>query len=255
MLRNLLLGLGICFLLEFSVLTGITSRLSCYAATSEEQSERLQIINASVISFRPAKSRIDRCTYCLTAGVSLGVLPEIDGTVGNKEERTDFLPVIPKPKVKFTLPYGIAIEGHGVPPITIIDVTPTIFAFHLEKFFVLKKNHILSLDLVYTQGNIIAPVTLPDAADTFDFWTNTGMLVYHHRLSKKLFTHLGVGSEQISTEFLVEVDGTLLTAEDTSTIFVGGFEWLFSKYTSVGFEQFVKSDIVSHFHLSAYYRF
>lgn len=233
----------------------IVSNEDAKAATNIEQSERLQVINASLISFRPAKSRVDRCSFCFTAGISLGVLPEVDGTVGNKEERTDFLPIIPKPKGKISLPYGFALEGYAVPPIMVLDVTPSMYGIHLQKYFVLKKYHILSLNVVYSQGTIIAPVTLPDARDIFDYQTSTAMFIYHHRISKKLFGHFGLGTEQINTEFLVEVDNTLLTAEDGSPIFVGGFEWLFSKNTSVGFEQFVKLDIVSHFHLSAYYRF
>ena len=226
----------------------------CWAANAIEQGERLQVINASLTGFRSAKSKIDRCHLCVTAGLSLGVVPDIDGTVGNKKERTDFLPAIPKPKVKLTLGAGFAVEALYVPPIRVLDITPSMAALNLEKVFFIGKQGALRLSAAYSQGKIIAPVTLPNAEDEFSYAITTAMLTFHYQVWKRLHVHAGGGMEALSTTFFVEIDKVELTSEDRSGIFVTGAEWLLSAKTSIGFEQFYKHDILSHFHLSAYYR-
>ena len=226
-----------------------------YADDADKQSERLQVISSFIISPQQIGVAHNPGHFAVEAGLGLGFVPEIDGTVGSKKERTDFSPVIPKPSVSLALPFGLNTFFSYTPPVTVNELTPHVFSSEINWQKALPFGITVQPYVGGSVAKVIAPVTKDGAEDELSFNQVRGGLTLEN--TEKLYGFsgfLGAGYQIFSTEFLVPADDVTLTGSEQAPHFAAGFKFSEGGFT-LAFQQNILLDVVNNFDVSLSYQF
>jgi hypothetical protein len=83
---------------------------------------------------------------------------------GKGPEHTNFLPVLPRPRLVVPMPGGLGLELSWIPPLRVSGVRANLFGLSVEKSFGRPDGAVLALRGHATFGSVRAPVTCDDDA-------------------------------------------------------------------------------------------
>jgi hypothetical protein len=231
-------------------------------ATFQEQNERLQLISAYLVDFRPGGAPIapspaeEPLDLDFDVALQLGIVPDIDSRVGRRDEHLDPPDVIIRPRARIMLGLGLFLGATYTPPIVtwngyqseIVGVeTGFRYGFDTDWLFA-------GLRGSYTHAHITGPVTQVDAHDRFTT-DNFGLDL---TFGAKLFGHFvpwgGVGYGHVDAATHVEVDGVHLSAQSDYPYGLIGIDILISRFT-LSFEQDFSEDFLQHIWVGVAVRF
>lgn len=229
--------------------------LAIYAqdgTTFQEQSARLQSINAFLLDFRPATApRLPEENHWQWV-LDINPQPSIDTRVGNKDEPIDPPSVVPKLRFRYLTRSGLHIGAAFAPGIEFEDYEAKYYSLELGYRF-----KIAGLDgalrASYSDGDVLGPITEPDVEDRFDF-RNIGSDFSLGYSWPALSVYGFAGWNDIETELEVDSDGALLSHEE-STYYGGLGVAYYRGHWSVTLEQNITDDYLKHVILGIAYKF
>ncbi|CAM2067166.1 hypothetical protein SCOR_17435 [Sulfidibacter corallicola] len=220
--------------------------------TFQEQSGRLQAINAYLLDFRPAGAPTKPDKRALELVLDLYPQPSIDTRVGRKDEPIDPPNLVPKFRGRYLLASGLHLGAAYAPGIEFQDYEAEFISLELGYRFTLAKTH-FALRASYSDGDVEGPVTEPDVTDLFDF-QNQGVDLSVGRIWKDFEYYGFLGVNDIETRLDVEVDGAILRHEEDTYYGGLGVTWRRGALF-VNLEQNATDDFLRNLVLSVGYRF
>lgn len=128
---------------------------------------------AVAVAFSPAGAPEPSAPWHLELGMELATVPEVDSAdaipatcrPGKGAEKVNLIGVLPRPRARIGLPWGLAFEGSWVPPVRVNGVKANVVGLALARpMAVLAGRVVVSPRLHATLGRVRAPVTCPEDA-------------------------------------------------------------------------------------------
>ncbi len=222
------------------------------AVTFVEQAERLALIYAFLLDYRPARPPAGAAAPTLELSVELIPVPSIDNRVGAKEEPIDSPPFIPRLRGRGFFDSGMMIGLTYNPPVEVEGYTATWFGVETGYRFALAPL-LLELRGFFLSAEIEGPITEPDSSDLFEF-SNMGADLRAGYPWGAFRFYGGVGRGRTSTRQTVVADGARIEAGGGYTYLLAGLG-LEGDAFAFTLEQSRTENFLSHFVLAASYRF
>lgn len=237
------------------LLTGILSLTasSASAVTSEEQADRIQQVYAFILDFRSNAAPLpeESGTFVLQADALL--MPEIDNRVGAKSEPVDTLPLVPRLRGRYHLPWGLALGVAGSPGIPTGSQTAT-FAQGELGWRGQTGNLLVGARASLSSWKIVGAMTTKEYDDTFEIQQNNMDLRLGWNLGGWI-PYAGYGSGNQDLSLLIGEDDVLLRLPDQSFSYqFVGLELRWSEWDFV-VEQHQTEDFLQHIQFSVKRRF
>ncbi len=230
----------------------IFPEISLADTTFPEQAERLQLVNAHLLDFRPngAPFVLDRKWGI---GLDLLVWPSIDDRVGNKDEDIDAPSVVPRPRARYHFNEGMFIGAAWLPPLEVKKFRANMFSLESGVNYAFSPFS-LGLRVFAADGSVRGPVTDKDKRDIF-YINRTGFDATAGYRYQAWTPYIGVGTGHLNTEFTIVVDGVDLKIENAAYL----YSLIGVSYTTGTFiftaEQYQTDTFLHHFALSLNYLF
>ena len=230
----------------------VASLSTLFAQTTfQEQTARLQNINAYLLDLRPQAAPGSGSSHWLLS-FELTPQPDVDTRVGNKDEPIDPPSVVPRVRLRYRTNMGLFVGATYVPGLEFQDYEADYYALELGWGRRLGP-WALALRGSIGDGDVTGPITEEGVEDFFTFENNGVDLSLGRRVGPvRLYGFAGRGATETSLE--VQSDGVRL-AQDDDTAYGGlGLSWRLHKWELV-LEQNFTDDYLKHVTASVGYRF
>ena len=220
--------------------------------TFQEQTARLQNINAYLLDFRPgaAPETVVRSRFELV--LDINPQPTIDARVGIKDEPLDPPSTVPKIRGRYLHRSGLALGAAYAPGIELDGYDADFYSLELGYRFQVRALN-FGIRASYSDGDVTGPITEANAEDYFVF-ENKGLdFSLGHRIGR-YHVYGFAGIVDIETSVDVASDGVHLeNADDT---YYGGLGVSIQyRRTTFNIEQNATDDYLQHLIFSLSYRF
>jgi hypothetical protein len=133
---------------------------------------RLMGYYSAALAFSPVGAPAVAAPWALTLGLEASYLPplsEAQRSAGfSKTEYTNLSPVLPRPRLALSLPFGVAVEGSWIPPIEAFSVTANLVSGAISRPFPVR-GVLVTPRVAATTGSVRGPMTcnneLADGSD------------------------------------------------------------------------------------------
>ena len=148
--------------------TGVTCRPG-----DDSNEARTLATMAVAMAFSPAEAPEPPAPWRVELGMELATVPEVDSAdavpttcrPGKGAENVNLLGVLPRPRARIGLPWGLAFEGSWIPPVRVNGVKANVVGLALARpVEILGRRGVLSPRVHATLGRVRAPITCPEAA-------------------------------------------------------------------------------------------
>ena len=219
--------------------------------TFTEQAARLQNINAYLLDLRPVSdpARPDRSQIEL--GLDITPQPDIDTTIGRKEEPLDPPSAVPRLRLRYLSQSGFFAGGTYVPGLEFQDYEADYWAAELGYRFRFRQLH-AAVRVSAGDGDVTGPITENDASDFFQF-SSRGADISAGIPFRSFHFYGFAGAADIETELDIEADGVNLDNEDDAIYGGLGVSWR-GKRWGVTIEQNATDSYLKHIVLNLSYR-
>lgn len=236
----------------FALLLFCSCSLAFAQTTFQDQAARLQNINAFLQDFRPVAAPRLFSENVLELYFEAYPQPDIDTTVGRKEEPVNPPEIVPKVRARYLLKNGFFVGGSVVPGIEFegydADTVAAEAGWRRGMF-----NGVVQLRLSYSDGDVVGPVTEETSNDEFSYTNLSADLSYARRIGP-LDVYGFLGTIDVETELLVQSDMVLL--ENTEATYYAGLgaTWQLGRW-SLTAEQNITDDYLANIIVALAYRF
>lgn len=226
---------------------------SAQAVTSEEQADRIQQVYSFILDFRSNAAPLPEESGTLDLQADLLLMPEIDNRVGAKNEPVDTLPVVPRLRGRYHLPFGLVLGLAGSPGIPTGSQTATFWQGELD-WRGRAGNLVFGGRTSLSSWKVVGAMTTKEYDDTFRIEQNN----LDGRVGWDLggwIPYAGYGTGQQDLSLLIGEDDVLLELKDQSFAYQFiGLELRWSDWDFV-VEQHQTEDFLQHIQFSVKRRF
>lgn len=222
------------------------------AQTFQDQAARLQNIHGFLLDFRPVSAPYRPEKNRIEISIDVNVQPTVEARVGNKDEPLDPPSVVPKLRGRFLSKQGIMVGAAFAPGVEYQDYEAEYVSFELGWRFRLAGID-MALRSSYTDGEVLGPITTPDAQDLFSF-QNKGLDISLGKSYSDWHVYVFGGGISIDTDLDIEEDGVHMFNEE-STYYGGAGVTILWRAISLSLEQNVTDDYLQNVIMSLGYRF
>jgi len=236
------------------IATVFSAALAGDGATFQEQSARLQNINAYLLDFRPAGPPVRVAVNGLELALDATPQPTLDTRVGRKDEPLDPPSIAPKLRVRWLHRSGFFAGAAYAPGVAFQDYDAEYLS--LEAGFRFRMANLeLGLRASYSDGDVTGPITETNAEDFFVFENRGVDLSAGLPVLARARAYLFLGYNDIETGLEVASDGAFLANADETAYGGAGFSYRATRRLFLNVEQNVTDSYLRHLVLSASYRF
>jgi hypothetical protein len=221
------------------------------AVTYLEQIERLRLINAFLLDYRPGQDPMVPQRKVLDLSLDIIPNPSIDNRVGLKNEPVHPPPVIPRFRLRSISPAGWMLGATASPPVVVQGYAATWLGVEGGLRGALGFLH-AELRVFAIAGRVKGPITERDSEDSFAFFNRGGDL----RLGVPLGAwrvYGGAGRGKTDTALDIAADGVHIESSNDYDYLLAGAGWASGNWR-LTFEQHRTEDFLSHVILAASYR-
>lgn len=217
------------------------------AVTFIEQANRLQLIYAGLLDFRPGQSPLPVESPGWTLGLELIPTPEVDNRVGAKDEPIDPPALLPRLRLRWTSSSGLLLGVSLNPDLEVNNYSAPWTAFELgfrgmiAGLGVELRGHAIN-------GVVVGPITDSDSDDRFEF-ENQGADLRVGLPLRRWSVYGGGGKSGTVSEIQVASDGARIALDDDFTYLLAGIEFRGEAWTFT-LEQNRTGDFLYHIILS-----
>ena len=193
---------------------------SARAVTFPEQAERLQLIYAFLLDFRPGQAPLRPVRNELEIGLDLTAVPDIDNRIGAKAEPVEPPSVIPRPRLRYLSSGGLMAGATYVPGLKFSGYQADLAGGEVGFRFSLGGT-LWGVRAFALSGTIKGAITSSVVDDDFEVNLTGADLLLGGEFGAWL-PYLGGGSGNAETTLSVKSDGVMLkTAGDYSYLLAG----------------------------------
>ena len=190
------------------------------AVTFPEQAERLQLIYAFLLDFRPGQAPLRPVRNELEIGLDLTAVPDIDNRIGAKAEPVEPPAVIPRPRLRYLSSGGLMAGATYVPGLEFSGYQADLAGGEVGFRFSLGGT-LWGVRAFALSGTIKGAITSSVVDDEFEVNLTGADLLLGGEFGAWL-PYLGGGSGNAETTLSVKSDGVMLkTAWDYSYLLAG----------------------------------
>jgi hypothetical protein len=222
------------------------------AVTYLEQTERLQLINAFLLDYRPAAAPLLPQKSIIEVQGELIPMPVINNKVGAKNEPDNAPPVIPRARVRYVGSWGLMLGATGAPDVKVQGFSAPALGAEAGIRFALGGVH-GELRAFTLSSVVTGPITESGASDEFDV-TNSGADLRLGLAMGSLMPYLGSGKGHTKSTLTVASDGAQLDAGADYQYVFGGLSYYLGALAFT-YEQHRTEDFLDHFILAVSVRF
>lgn len=190
------------------------------AVTFDEQAQRLQLIYAYLLDFRPVQGPVLSRGNRIELALELTPSPSIDNRVGAKDEPVHSPALIPRPRARFHSATGVVLGAAYTPPVEVSGYEVSLGALEAGYRFPLG-NWRAGLRAYAMDGEVAGPVTEADSADDFQL-TNAGVDALAGLQVGFWLPYVGVGRAKTRSTLTIQSDGVTLEARRSYTYLLAG---------------------------------
>jgi hypothetical protein len=240
----------VALVLPLSVL--IAAARPAFAVTYLEQAERLQLINAFLLDYRPAAAPRLPEKSLIEIQAELVPLPAIDNRVGAKDEPDNSPPAIPRARVRYLASWGLMLGATAAPAMKVRGFSAPALGGEAGLRFALGVLH--GEARAFTLHALVTgPITESGARDQFDV-TNSGADLRFGWALGSIMPYAGAGKGHTASTLTVDSDGAQLDADADYQYVFGGLTWYWGP-VAFTYEQHRTEDFLDHFILAVSARF
>ncbi len=230
---------------------------SVEAVTFLDQAERLQLVYAHLLDFRPTIAPIIPKKAPWQVGADALVVPVVDNQVGNKDEKISPPGLILRPRGRYFDKSGLFAGASWIPPVEIQNYSANLGSLEIGYQYGFKA-FLFRGRGTYSAGSVEGPITDNSSDDKFSL-VRTGAdvsLGYNHQEKSAWIPYVGGGQGHINTELKIEVDGVTIDVNDHSYLYgFVGISFLYRDVYVVSLEQSQSESFLRHIALSLNYSF
>ena len=223
-----------------------------FAVTYLEQAERLQLINAFLLDYRPAAAPLLPKSSLIEIQADLIPMPAIDNRVGAKNEPDNAPPAVPRVRARYIASWGLMLGATAAPDIKVQGFSAPSLGGEAGLRFALGALHGEARAFMLS-ALVTGPITEPGESDEFDV-TNSGADLRFGWALGSIMPYVGSGQGHTASTLKVVSDGSQLDAEADYRYVFGGLTW-YSGPLAFTYEQHRTEDFLDHFILAASARF
>lgn len=224
----------------------------CRAVTFQEQAERLQLIYAFLLDYRPGQAPRLPTASLLDLTLEILPVPDIDNRVGAKDQPIDPPVAIPRLRARYLSASGFMAGGTVNGSTEVDGYRAPWLGFEAGYRFAAAAIQ-GEIRLFAISAKVTGPITEPGAKDEFDMRNRGGDLRLGLELAP-LTIYGGMGAGHTESTLRVEADGARLEVDSSYRYWLAGVSAAAGPFLFT-FEQNRTEDFLSHIILAASVQF